>query len=115
MVAARKRRNIKFGEIAWLDLDPTRGNEQRGRRPVLVVSQNAYNKKTHMRIACPITTQKKGWPFEVDLFGTQTTGCVLVDQLKCMDFKARHAEFIEAVANNILDEVTGKIEALLVP
>ena len=45
MVAARKRRNIKFGEIAWLDLDPTRGNEQRGRSPVLVVSQNAYNKE----------------------------------------------------------------------
>ena len=57
------------GEIRWADLDPTRGHEQAGRRPVLVISADVFNKHSGTAIAMPLTSQapRVGFPLVVEL------------------------------------------------
>jgi mRNA interferase MazF len=50
---------MKQGDIYWADLEPTKGEEQQGTRPVVIISGNALNKKLMMRIVCPLTSQIK--------------------------------------------------------
>ena len=54
------------GHIVWVDFTPQSGHEQAGRRPALVLSPAAYNDKTGL---CPMTSQTKGYPFEVTIEG----------------------------------------------
>jgi mRNA interferase MazF len=62
------------GEIVWLDFTPQSGHEQAGRRPALVLSPKAYNRKSELMLCCPITSRMKGYPFEVALSGSSTRG-----------------------------------------
>jgi mRNA interferase MazF len=102
------------GDIVWIDFDPQAGHEQAGRRPALIVSPIAYNRKVGLTLLCPVTTQRKGYPFEVPLpQGIEAAGVVLADQLKSMDWRARRAEFCcKAPAATVLD-VLGKAQSLL--
>ncbi|HTG17989.1 MAG TPA: endoribonuclease MazF, partial [Blastocatellia bacterium] len=78
------------GDIVWIDFSPQAGHEQAGRRPALVVSPGAYNKKVGLAILCPITSQVKGYPFEVALpDDLPIQGVVLSDQAKSLDWRAR--------------------------
>jgi mRNA interferase MazF len=52
------------GDLVWLTFDP---DEERGRRPALILSPRGYNAKARLAIACPIASQVKGYPFEVPL------------------------------------------------
>lgn len=102
------------GDIVWLDFDPQAGHEQAGRRPALVISPQSYNQKVGLVLLCPITNQRKGYPFEVSLpRGLKVAGVVLADQIKSMDWHARHVEFsCEAPVATVLD-VIGKAQSLL--
>jgi mRNA interferase MazF len=103
------------GDIVWLSLDPQAGHEQAGRRLALIVSPAAYNGKTNLCLACPITNNKKGYPFEVVIpNGGSSSGVVLSDQVKSLDWNARNAAFIEALPASVVDEVIRKINVLLV-
>ena len=74
------------GDIVWVDFDPQAGHEQAGRRPALIVSPQSYNQKVGLALLCPITNQRKGYPFEVPLpKGLTVAGVVLADQVKSMD------------------------------
>ena len=103
------------GDIVWVDFDPQAGHEQAGRRPALIVSPQSYNQKVGLVLLCPITNQRKGYPFEVPLpKGLKVAGVVLADQVKSMDWHARRAEFCcKAPAVTVLD-VIGKAQSLLV-
>jgi mRNA interferase MazF len=102
------------GDIVYLDFDPTKGHEQRGHRPAFVISPRSYNAKSSLALLMPITTQQKGYPFEVLLpSGMQVQGVILVDQLRCLDWKARGIEFVEVVPGDVVEEVQAKIEPLL--
>lgn len=103
----------KKGDVIWLDFDPQAGHEQAGRRPALIISGQRYNQVTGLAMVCPITTKVKGYPFEVGLTGTITTGVVLSNHLKSLDWKVRKAEFIEACPKLILEDVLAKIQAIL--
>jgi len=93
---------------------PQAGHEQAGRRPAFVLSPRAYNKTVGLFVVCPITSQVKGYPFEVQLSASGTVrGVVLADQLKSLDWKVRKAEFIETAPQSVIDEVTAKILPLL--
>lgn len=62
----------------------------------------------------PITKQRKGYPFEVLLSSElQIQGVILVDQIKCLDWKARDVQFVESVPEGIVEEVQAKIEPLI--
>lgn len=102
------------GDIVWITLNPQAGHEQAGRRPALVLSPATYNGKVGLAILCPITSQVKGYPFEVLIpDGLKIHGAVLSDQVKSLDWKAREAEFVSKLPANTLNEVLKKVGVLL--
>lgn len=102
------------GDIVWLSFDPQSGREQSGRRPALVISPPEYNRKTELAIICPITSQVKGYPFEVKIpDNIEISGVILSDQIKSLDWKTRKAELICKLPKEALQETINKINALL--
>lgn len=78
------------GDVVWLDFDPQSGHEQAGHRPALVISPVTYNRRTGLMLCCPLTSQVKGYPFEVAISGARPS-VALADQIKSMDWQARNA------------------------
>jgi mRNA interferase MazF len=102
------------GDVIWITLNPQVGHEQAGRRPALVISPSAYNGKVGLAILCPITSQTKGYPFEVIIpKGLQVTGTILSDQVKNLDWRARQAEFKCNVPDDVIKDVLKKLSALI--
>ncbi len=102
------------GDIIWITFNPQAGHEQTGRRPALVLSPASYNGKVNLALLCPITSQIKGYPFEVLIpKGLKVRGAILSDQIKNLDWKARNAEFADKLPNTELDEVVQRIKILL--
>lgn len=101
------------GDAVWLNFNPQSGHEQAGRRPALVLSPEEYNRKTGLAIFCPITSQVKGYPFEVKLpTGLPVNGVVLADQIKSLDWQVREAALIKKLPPQIVNEVTGLLITL---
>jgi mRNA interferase MazF len=104
----------RSGDAVWITLNPQLGHEQEGRRPALVLSPETYNGKVGLAILCPITSQIKGYPFEVSIpKGLSVVGVVLSDQVKSLDWRARNAELICTLPSEIVSEVTQKFSTLL--
>jgi mRNA interferase MazF len=104
----------KCGDVVWITLNPQAGHEQAGRRPAVVLSPKSYNSKTGLAIFCPITSQIKGYPFEVLLpEGMPISGAILSDQVKSLDWRARNAELICPLPDEITSEVLQKLNTLL--
>lgn len=101
------------GDIIWLNFTPQAGHEQKGMRPALVLSPQQYNKKTGLAVCCPITSNIKGYPFEVLITGKKIRGAALSDHLKNLDWKIRKAKFIEKSSSQAMAECITKISALL--
>ena len=111
-----KAYNPDRGDIVWIDLNPQAGREQGGRRPCLVLSPADYNGKTGLAVLCPITGQAKGYPFEVLLpSGLATSGVVLADHIKSLDWRVRQAEYRETAPEGVVREVLDMTTALLDP
>jgi len=100
------------GDIAWLAFSPQAGHEQAGMRPAVVLSPAAYNRKTSMMICCPMTSQIKGYPFEV-VVSRSPPSAVLSDQVKSVDWHARRATRKGRVSQAVLAEIRAKICALI--
>lgn len=104
------------GDLVWLHFDPQAGHEQSGTRPALVVSPKAYNARVGLALFCPVTSQIKGYPFEVLLpVGSKVKGAVLSDQLKSLDWRIRKAKYAAKIPGAVLDEVVDRILALVDP
>jgi mRNA interferase MazF len=102
------------GDVVWLTFNPQAGHEQAGRRPALVLSPSSYNAKVGLAVFCPVTSQVKGYPFEVTLPpGSKLAGVVLADQVKILDWRIRRAEFICKVPQESMKEVSGKLATLI--
>src|SRR5438105_15875903 len=102
------------GDAVWITLDPQAGHEQAGRRPALVLSPSAYNGRVGLALLCPITSQVKGYPFEVLLPpGSKVQGAILSDQLKSLDWRARKATVICSLPGPVVNEVLSKLSTLL--
>jgi mRNA interferase MazF len=102
------------GDVVWLSFNPQAGHEQTGRRPALVLSPGSYNRKVGLALICPITGERKGYPFEVIIpDGLRVSGVVLSDQVKCLDWTVRGAERICELPPATVREVLGKLGALL--
>src|SRR4051812_9242755 len=101
------------GHLVWLNFTPQSGHEQAGKRPAFVISPSAYNKKVGLALFCPITSQIKGYPFEVLIpNGYNIHGAILSDQVKSLDWSARKAKFIEKLPLQITEEVINKLATL---
>jgi len=102
------------GDAVWLQFNPQAGSEQAGRRPAVVISPEAYNGRVGLMICCPITNQQKGYPFEVALpDDVGVTGVILSDQVKSLDWRARQANFITALPDDVVEDVLAKLRTLL--
>ena len=100
------------GDIVWMRFDPQAGHEQAGHRPALVLSPATYNGKTGLMLCCPMTTQIKGYPFEV-LITDDRPAAALADQIKSLDWIVRGASRKGKVSSVELSEVKTKIFALI--
>jgi mRNA interferase MazF len=102
------------GHFVYLDFTPHAGTEQGGRRPALVLSPKKFNIATSLMVACPVTNQVKGSPWEVPLPpGVGVTGAVLSNQFRTVDWLARNTDFRSEATDEIMAEVLGRIEAIL--
>lgn len=111
----RPRGAVNRGDIYLVDLDPTQGREQRGRRPVLIVSPKAFNAATRLPVILPITNGgdfARRIGFAVPLTGHKTTGVVRCDQPRVVDIEARGGRRVEALSQAILDEVMAKVATI---
>ena len=100
------------GDIYLVSLDPTEGREQRGSRPVLVVSPSEFNVATKLPVICPITSGgdfARRIGFAVPITGIKTTGVVRCDQPRVLDFGARNARKVDTLPPQIMDEVLAKL------
>lgn len=95
------------GDIVIIDLNPQSGHEQMGRRPALVVSNNVLNMHSNVIFFAPITHTLRTFPTHVALNDqTHTSGFILCEQTKALDYKVRHARYVETAPKEIVDEVT---------
>jgi mRNA interferase MazF len=102
------------GDLVWLQFSPQAGHEQAGRRPALVLSTKQYNEKAGLALFCPVTSQVKGYPFEVEIPpGLVVSGVILADQVRNLDWRVRRAEYISTVFDVVLSEVVRKLDSLL--
>ena len=100
------------GDIVWLDFNPQSGHEQAGHRPALVISPASYNGRTGLMLCCPLTSQIKGYPFEVAISGT-SPGVALADQIKNLDWRARNAVKKGKASSDELEAVRTRAKILI--
>jgi mRNA-degrading endonuclease toxin of MazEF toxin-antitoxin module len=105
---------MKRGDIWLVGLDPAEGHEQKGRRPVLIVSPDAFNRVTRVPVVLPITSggsfaRTAGFAVSLTGTGTQTTGVVRCDQPRALDLAARSGRKLETVSDAIMDEVLARL------
>ena len=106
---------MRRGDIYLVSLDPTEGPEQRGSRPVLVVSPAEFNEATQLPIICPITSGgdfARRIGFAVRISGIKTTGVVRCDQPRVLDLGSRNARKVDTLPASIMAEVLAKLAPL---
>lgn len=105
---------MRRGDIYLVSLNPAKGREQQGARPVLIVSNDKFNAVTGLPVIAPIATagnfsRAQGFAVPLSGAGTDTTGVVLCDQLRVLDLRSRQAKRVEGVPDFIMDEVLARI------
>ena len=105
---------MKRGDIWIVALDPTHGHQQKGRRPVLVVSPETFNRVTKLPVVLPITSggnfaRTGGFAVTLEGTGTKTTGVVRCDQPRALDLGARGGKKVESVPDSLVDEVLARL------
>lgn len=101
------------GDILRMNFDPQLGHEQGGFRPAVVLSDTLYNQHSSTIVVCPVTSNPGAWPFKVELSAdAPIKGAVLVDQLKTVDWRARHARAAGACSSETLNQIDAKLDVL---
>ncbi len=120
---ARRQRTHLMGpamkrcEIWLVSLDPTSGHEQKGRRPVLIVSPEPFNRVTKVPVVLPITTggnfaRMAGFAVPLTGAGTITTGIIRCDQPRALDLGARGGKKLESIPDTFMSEVLARISPI---
>ena len=102
------------GDVVWISIAPQAGRKRAKRRSAVVLSPQAYNARVGLAVLCPITSQVKGYPFEVLIPpGLPVEGAILADQAENLDWRAHRAELICSLPPAIIEEVLGKLRTLI--
>lgn len=101
------------GDIVYLDFNPQSGHEQKGKRPALIVSNEVFNTHLGLTFACPITNTDRGYPFHIKLENIKTTGFVMCEQMKSLDYGARKISFVEKANNDIVETALAILDSIL--
>ena len=103
------------GDLVHMNFQPSAGREQTGPRYAIVLSPKAYNRRAGLAVCCPITSQVKGYPFEVPVNGKRVGGVVLADHLRSVDYRERSMAYAEAAPRETLDAVVSLVLELVDP
>ena len=96
-----KKYTPKQGDVIFLDFNPTKGHEQAGFRPAVIISNNVFNENTKMVIVCPITSNDKEFPTHYHLEDTKKVfGSVLCEHIRSIDYEVRRIHFVEKLSDN---------------
>jgi mRNA interferase MazF len=101
------------GDIVWINFEPQQGKEIQKTRPALVLTHSKYNLKSGLAIFVPITSQIKGYPFEVLIDFKQIRGAILCDQVRSMDWRSRRVSKITRLDDELLEKVLIKLRLLI--
>jgi mRNA interferase MazF len=101
------------GDLVHLNFQPSAGREQTGPRYAIVLSPKNYNRASGLVVCCPITSQVKGYPFEVAIEGGRVKGVVLCDHVRSVDWRERGMQFAEAASADLLQNVVDHVAALI--
>ena len=102
------------GDICYVDFAPTKGHEQTGLRPALVISKSKFNKYTNMVVVCPITSNTKKFITHYELVDTRKVkGSVLCEHIRSIDFNARKLSFVEKVKKDELEEIIDIVSGII--
>lgn len=109
---------MERGDIYLVSLDPTSGHEQRGFRPVMIISPAKFNRLMKTPVVLPITSggnfaRSAGFTVSLAGSGTQTTGVVLCAQPRALDIQAREGRKVESLPNDVVDEVLAKVATII--
>ena len=102
------------GDIIFTDFDPAAGHEQGMKRPALVLSPKPFSERFNLTLAAPITSKVRGHGFEVIVEGVKTTGAILCQHVRTIDYTARGIRFIEKAPKAITDDVLAKVRLLVI-
>ena len=103
---------LERGDIVWIDFSPTKGHEQSGLRPAVVVSSSKYNSFSGLVLVCPVTSKHKDYFFEVSIEGLPKKSFVLADQIRSFDIKERVKRVTGKVSELEINEILGKVSVL---
>jgi len=104
----------KQGDIVFLDLNPTKGHEQKGYRPAIVISNAIFNKNTKMVILCPITSNEKEFPTHYTLKNSKKVrGAVLCEHIRSIDYEIRNLKYVEKSSTEDFDNIIELFDACL--
>jgi mRNA-degrading endonuclease toxin of MazEF toxin-antitoxin module len=106
-------RKLIQGDIIFIDINPTIGHEQSGKRPVVVLNNKSCDKFSTMTIICPITSNSRKYPTKVELKNTQTKGFVLCDQIRALDLSTRSYTYLESMDDDTLWDVIDCVRGLI--
>ncbi|MFA5936930.1 MAG: type II toxin-antitoxin system PemK/MazF family toxin [Candidatus Paceibacterota bacterium] len=101
------------GDIVWIDFSPTKGHEQSGLRPAVVISTGKYNFFSGLVVVCPITSRHKDYFFEVAIKGLKEKSFVLADQIRSFDIKERVIKTTGKISESEINEILARVSTLL--
>ncbi|MDR2587681.1 MAG: type II toxin-antitoxin system PemK/MazF family toxin [Coriobacteriales bacterium] len=104
---------LEQGDIVWTYFDPTKGSEQSGRRPALIISLKDFNVMTGKVMVCPITTNAKAMPFNVEIDSDGVAGMVICEQVRTLDLAARGYKPAGKLDESSLQHVLDIVAAIL--
>ncbi len=104
----------KQGDVVFLDFNPTKGHEQTGIAPAVIISTNIFNQNTKMAILCPITSNNKEFPTHYPLEDTKKVhGSVLCEHIRSIDYEIRNLKFVEKLSDNDLVSIMALVNACI--
>ena len=113
----KKRHTPKYiperGDIVWLSFSPTKGHEQSGGRPGLILTKKEFNEKVGLAIIAPISSTIHNYETEVLVKTAKTEGVVLVYQVKTVDWISRRAVKFDKVPTGVLEKVQNVLVSLI--
>lgn len=103
---------LERGDIVWVDFSPTKGHEQSGLRPAIILSKLEYNTFAGMVLVCPVTTKNKGYSFEVPIGKLKEKSFALSDQLRTFDIRERIIKKIGKINESEINEILARAATL---
>ena len=107
---------ILRGDVYWADLNPVRGSEQAGLRPVVVLSQEVFNQNSRTVIAVAVTSQpqRAGFPLTLELSGSHLPkqSWVKISQIRALSVE-RLGRKIGTVTPEEIDQIVEGLNEIL--